>query len=154
MPGLVMIKRDEICSLIPHAGAMCLLDTVKSWDEKSIICMSRSHQNIDNPLRNSDGLPMLSLLEYGAQAMAVHACLLSKKEGVMMKEGYLVALRDIQIAQGWLSDVDDDIEIGAERIYVDVGNMIYTMTVQVRNKMLISGRATVVAKFRDSVSVI
>lgn len=142
-----MIKRDEICSLIPHAGTMCLLDTVKRWDEKSIICMSSSHLNIDNPLRNSDGLSMLSLLEYGAQAIAVHAGLLAKKEGVMMKEGYLAALRDIQIAQGWLSDVEEEIEISAERIYVDVGNMIYTIKVQVRNKALISGRASVVGGF-------
>ena len=145
-----MIKHDEICELIPHAGKMCLLDAVKSWDEKSIICVTNTHQKTDNPLRNSGGLPMLSLLEYGAQAMAVHGCLLAKKDGVTMEEGYLAALRDIQLTQGWLSDVKCELEIGAERIYADGGNMIYTMMVHANNKILATGRATVVAKFRNS----
>ena len=152
MPELAMVEHDEICELIPHAGEMCLLDAVKSWDEKSIICTSNTHRKIDNPLRNRDGLPMLSLLEYGAQAVAVHGCLLAKKESVIMEEGYLAALRNVQLTQGWLSDIDDELEISAVRIYADEGNMIYTMIIQTHNKVLASGRATVVAKFRNAVS--
>lgn len=150
MSGLAKMEHDEICELIPHAGDMCLLDAVKSWDDKNILCTSNTHQKTDNPLRNSNGLPMLSLLEYGAQAAAVHGCLLAKKENVIMEEGYLAALRDVQVAQGWLSDIADELEVGAERIYADAGNMIYTMTIQARNKILVSARATVVAKFRHS----
>jgi len=145
-----MINHDEICELIPHTGKMCLLDAVKCWDEKNIICITNTHQKTDNPLRNSDGLPMLSLLEYGAQAMAVHGCLLAKKDGVTMEEGYLASLRDIQLTQGRLSDVKCELEIGAERIYADGGNMIYAMIVHANNKILATGRATVVAKFRNS----
>jgi len=151
MPGLITMEHDEICKLIPHAGDMCLLDTVKSWDEKNIVCTSNTHKKADNPLRNNNGLPMLSLLEYGAQAVAVHGCLFAKNENVIMEEGYLAALRDVRVVQGWLSDVVDELEVGAERIYADAGNMIYTMTVQAGNKILLSARATVVARFRNAV---
>ena len=68
-----------------------------------------------------------------------------------LEEGYLAALRDVQVVQGWLSDVVDELEVGAERIYADAGNMIYTMTVQARNKILLSARATVVARFCNGV---
>lgn len=149
---LAVIGHDEICELIPHAGKMCLLDAVKSWDEKSIICTTNTHQKASNPLRNREGLPMLSLVEYGAQAVAVHGALLAKKESMVMEEGYLAALRDVQLAQGCLSDIANELEVGAERIYVDAGNMIYTMVVRNRNKVLVNARVTVVAKFRNNVS--
>lgn len=146
MAEFVMLKHHEICQLIPHTGEMCLLDAVKSWDKNSIICTTNTHRKEDNPLRNSEGLPMLSLLEYAAQAMAVHGCLLAEKEGFVVREGYLAALRDIQLAQGRLSDIEDKLEIGVERIYAEAGNMIYTMAIQAGNKILASGRATIVAK--------
>ncbi len=145
-----MLKHDEICALIPHAGEMCLLDAVKRWDENSIICIANSHRKAAHPLRNSEGLPMLSLLEYGAQAMAVHGCLLAEKETNVMTEGYLAALRDVQLAQGWLSDIEDELEIGVERVYAEAGNMIYSMSISADKKILASGRATVVAKFSNS----
>ena len=131
-----MLKHDDICSLIPHTGSMCLLDTVKCWDEKSIVCTATSHRNEHNPLRNNEGLPMSSLLEFAAQAMAVHGCILAKSEtAVVMENGYLAALRDIQFAQGWLSDIEDELEIGVERIYVNAGNMIYTLSVKADGKI-------------------
>jgi len=34
----VLIDKAAIRRLIPHAGAMCLLDTVIAWDETSITC--------------------------------------------------------------------------------------------------------------------
>lgn len=144
-----MLDQKEICELIPHAGDMCLLDSVVSWDEGSIVCVSSTHTNKNNPLRNEEGLPMVSLIEYGAQAMAVHGCLLTKKKGGIMDEGYLAALRDIQLSQGLLSDVEEEIKVSAQRIYAEAGNMIYTMNISAGNKLLASGRATVVAKFDD-----
>ena len=146
-----MLDHSEICNLIPHAGKMCLLDSVRKWDEKNIVCISTSHRNIDNPLRNEDGLPMSSLIEYGAQAMAIHGSLLAKKSGNNLVEGYLASLRDIQIANGWLSDIKNELEINAERIYAETSNMIYTMKIYSSDQLLVSGRATVVAKFNDKV---
>ncbi len=96
---------------------------------------------------------MLSLLEYGAQAMAVHGSLLAESNGLVMAEGYLAALREIQVTQGLLSDIQGELKISAKRIYAEAGNMIYTMTAHTaNNKILISGRATVIAKFNRVVA--
>ncbi|MCK4833438.1 MAG: hypothetical protein KAT12_01635 [Gammaproteobacteria bacterium] len=144
-----MLGHDEISKLIPHTGDMCLLDTVRSWDKQSVTCVTLTHHKKDNPLRSGGGLPMVALLEYGAQAMAIHGCLIAEKKGAVMEEGYLVALRDVQLAQGWCSDIEDELEINVQCIYAEAGNMIYTMSVHANKKLLASGRATVVAKFSN-----
>jgi predicted hotdog family 3-hydroxylacyl-ACP dehydratase len=144
-----MLNHEEICKLIPHSGAMCLLDTVEDWDEKRIVCTSATHRDINNPLRHKEGLSMLSLIEYGAQAMAVHGCLLAEKNSMVMEEGYLVALRDIQISPGLVSDVENDLEIIVDCLFSAAGNMIYNLSIQVCNTVLVCGRATVMAKYRE-----
>jgi len=143
-----MIDHDEICRLIPHEGSMCLLGEVRFWDENKIICASMTHIDTRNPLRNENELPMLSLIEYGAQAMAVHGCLSAKCRP--MQTGYLAALRDVKIEPGDLADIDSELIIEAERIFADAGNMIYSVLVHSRTKNLMSARATVMARFKDS----
>jgi len=142
-----MLEHQAICELIPHAGEMCMLDAVKDWNENSITCLSRAHRNKDNPLRNHNGLPMSSLIEFGAQAMAVHGCLLVGDEDTVMAEGYLAALRNVSFAEGWLSDIEEELEIYAECLFADEGNMIYAMKIESQGKVLISARATVVSTF-------
>ena len=137
--------------MIPHAGSMCLLDSIETWDELSITCLTRSHLLRDNPLRCDEGLPMSAIIEYGAQAMAVHSCLLSRESGMKMTEGYLAALRDVTLSEGWLSDIEQDLIISATRTYVDAGNMIYWLTASTNITELASGRATVVGKFEKDV---
>ena len=51
-----MIDRATIAHLIPHAGSMCLLDEVLSWDEDTISCRSMQHRGPDNPLRQGGRL--------------------------------------------------------------------------------------------------
>jgi len=147
-----MLKHDAICKMIPHADDMCILDAVKSWDEKSITCLSHAHKKTENPLRNENGLPMSSLIEFGAQAMAVHGCLLAEEQNLTMSEGYLAALRDVKLARGWLSDIEGELEIYAECLFADAGNMIYIMRIEAQGKLLASGRATVVSIFNERVN--
>jgi len=144
-----MLDHDAICRLIPHSGDMCLLDSVKAWNDKSITCLTYAHLKKDNPVRNDKGLPMSSLIEFGAQAMAVHGCLLLEKNGGKMEEGYLAALRDVKFSDGYLSDISEELVIHAERLYADAGNMIYEMKVEANDRVLASGRATVVSRFSE-----
>ena len=44
------IEKSEIRTLIPHAGLMCLLDSVLRWDDESIVCVSETHRDPANPL--------------------------------------------------------------------------------------------------------
>ncbi|MAT92960.1 MAG: hypothetical protein CME59_10210 [Halioglobus sp.] len=52
---------------------MCLLDGVRAWQQDGIECVSNSHGERGNPLRVDGQLPCVALVEYAAQAAAVHA---------------------------------------------------------------------------------
>ncbi len=71
------LTQNEIRSLLPHAGAMCLLESVLAWDMNSISCSSLSHCVPNNPLRAASGVASANGIEYAAQAMALHAALVS-----------------------------------------------------------------------------
>ncbi|PYK43074.1 MAG: 3-hydroxylacyl-ACP dehydratase, partial [Verrucomicrobia bacterium] len=42
------IEKAEIRTLIPHAGSMCLLDSVLDWDDESIVCITNTHRDPTN----------------------------------------------------------------------------------------------------------
>src|SRR5450759_4688636 len=54
-----MLNKADIARLIPHAGAMCLLDGVVRRDSAQIRCVSRTHRDMENPLRAA-GTPALT----------------------------------------------------------------------------------------------
>lgn len=144
-----IIEKNEICDLIPHTGTMCLLDKVTQWDDKHIVCYSNTHQDKNNPLRNKNILPVSALIEYGAQAMAIHGGLLALASNEKMQEGYLAALRDVTLEQGDVSSMDMALCIEAEQKIASGGNMVYEFSVKAGEKLLANGRATVVAIFND-----
>ena len=71
------LNAKEIASLIPHGEGMSLLDKVISWSDEQITCSTLSHTHSNNPLRINHELHSCSLIEYGAQAAAIHAALLA-----------------------------------------------------------------------------
>src|SRR5215469_12592464 len=94
-----MLAKTDWAHLIPHQGAMCLLDAVVAWDDVNIHAMSESHVHADHPLRGEHGLHAVHLAEYGAQAMAVHGALLARQHGeAEPRPGRLVSLRDVTLA--------------------------------------------------------
>ena len=140
-----MIEHDELCSLIPHSFDMCLLDRVESWDKDKIVCTSNSHLLATNPLRRENSLSSIHVLEYAAQAMAVHGGLHDREQGKQMTEGYLAALRDVKLDLCKLEQLQTELRIEANQILSQGGNMIYAFTVSASGTELASGRATVVA---------
>ena len=144
-----MIEHNELCSLIPHSFDMCLLDRVESWDEHQIVCYSNSHSSLTNPLRREQNLSSVHLLEYAAQAMAVHGGLHGRKKGIQMTKGYLAALRDVKLHLCDLNTVKTELRIEAKKILSQDGNMIYTFSVSSAETELTSGKATVVAIYHN-----
>lgn len=144
-----MIEHDELCSLIPHSFDMCLLECVEFWNEDQLVCYSHSHSSSTNPLRREHELSSIHLLEYAAQAMAVHGGLQNREQGIKMTEGYLAALRDVNIHLCDLSNIKDKLCIEASKILSQNGNMIYSFSVSAADTVLASGRATVVAISHD-----
>ena len=139
----MIIGRDEIAHLIPHAGAMCLLDGVLAWDRESIRCLSTRHRTPDNPLRQEGRLGALCGIEFAAQAMAIHGGL-TGAVGERPRGGYLASLRDVICRRDRLDDLADDLIIEAVYLMGDGARVIYSFTVGGRGQEILTGRATVV----------
>jgi predicted hotdog family 3-hydroxylacyl-ACP dehydratase len=137
-----MLSKAEIAKIIPHAGAMCLLDSVVHWDSAKIHCVSSTHRDKDNPMRTGGRLPALCGIEYAAQAMAVHGGL-AGIVGERPRAGYLVSLRDVACQQERLDDIDGDLVVHAEQLMGDDTRVIYQFTLWVGELEVLSGRATV-----------
>lgn len=138
-----MHSKADIARLIPHAGAMCLLDGVVRWDPARIRCVSRTHRDIENPLRAGGQLPAVCGIEYAAQAMAVHGGL-AGTIGSRPKSGYLVSLRDVIFRQSRLDNLEGDLVVDAEQLMGDQNRVIYQFALRVGTVEVLSGRATVV----------
>ena len=88
-----MLGRAAIAALIPHQGAMCLLERVVSWDAAGIACESATHLDLANPLRHGGRLGTVCGAEYGLQAAALHGALVGG--GIRQPPGALAALRGV-----------------------------------------------------------
>lgn len=141
----MLIDREEILSLIPHQGDMCLLDGVLDWGEASILARALSHRDSANPLRRDGVLHALHTIEYAAQAMAVHGGLLARRQGARLGAGMLAAGRDVALQVDRLDDIDGELVVAAERLHGEGGNLIYRFRVSAGAAELASGRLTVMA---------
>ena len=140
---MTIIDREKILKMIPHAGAMCLLDAVLSWDEVSVRCLSRRYRDKDNPMRRANGvLGTACGVEIAAQAMAVQGRFSSGNEGPPCL-GYLVGLRNVQLRTGRLDAVEGDLVVDAERLMGDAQGATYRFVLVAQGVELLSGRATV-----------
>ena len=137
------MTKTDIARLIPHSGAMCLLDGVVQWDSAQIRCVSLTHRNMENPLRVGGQLPAVCGIEYAAQAMAVHGGL-AGTTGNKPKAGYLASLRDVICRKSRLDDMEGDLFVDATQLMSDRNHVIYQFKLQVGGIEVLSGRAAVV----------
>lgn len=138
-----MLGKDKIAAMIPHAGTMCLLDTVLEWDTTKIRCVSHNHHHADNPMLIDGQLPAMCGVEYAAQAMAVHGGL-SGIVGGKPRAGYLAGLRDVVCHAARLDDIAGDLIVEAEHVMGDDSLAIYQFVLRVGETLVLQGRATVV----------
>ena len=139
----MLISREAIAGMIPHAGSMCLLDGVLSWDASGIRCMSRSHRDPRNPLRVDERLPGLCGIEYAAQAMAIHGRL-AGNTGDRPRLGYLASVREVTCRKSRLDDLEGDLIVAAQRLMGEGSRVIYGFEVAVGEIEVLRGRAAVV----------
>src|SRR5438876_10303396 len=140
------IDKAEIRRLIPHAGTMCLLDSVLGWDDESIVCTTNTHRDKANPLRRDGRLSSLNALEYGAQAAAIHGGLRARAAGTTAPACYLAALRDAHLYVDRLDDLASPLEIRAQRLFGDAGNTIYQCAISVSGTPVAKGLAPIMLR--------
>src|SRR4029453_4990776 len=90
----MMPDRGRIEQLVPHPGAMCLLDAVTQWDAAQITCSSHE-PGASHPLARDGMVPAIAAAEYAAQATAVHGALLDGAG--QPRAGMLAKLMDLDL---------------------------------------------------------
>lgn len=134
-----MIGRAEILGLVPHAGAMCLIDRASSWDENEIRCASDTHRDPHNPLRRNGALAAVHLIEYAAQAAALHAALAPASRTVT-HAGVLASVRNCELDVERLDQLPQALEIRARREARNADALSYYFEVSHAAHRLGSGR--------------
>ena len=138
-----MLNHDGIAALIPHQGAMCLLETMIDWTAETIACHASSHLSEDNPLRRAGRLSTICGCEYGFQAIALHGALAAG--GVPQPPGYLVGLRVAFLGPIYLDDpAFDTLRVTAVREASEGAGLIYGFSLaSSAGTLLLEGRATI-----------
>lgn len=138
------VDRGEIARLIPHQGSMCLLDSVVDWNDSAIECRTSTHRAADHPLRAGGALAAVHLVEYGAQAMAVHGGLLAREKGEVASPGLLVAVREVKLTLARIDTLNTELTVRARRLVANAGGWLYAFEVDAGARRLASGRVGVI----------
>ena len=136
------LGRDAIARLVPHQGAMCLLDRALRWDAEHIVCEADSHRDPANPLRRDGLLPAVCGLEYAFQAMALHGALLAGHTS--QRAGYLSSLRDVALGAARLDTVAGPLHVTATSLVAESLGFVYRFAVRGEGRVLLSGQAAII----------
>jgi len=135
-----------ISELLPHSGAMVLLDAVETWDAESIHCSSWSHLRLNNPLRRRRVLGAAAVIEYAAQAMALHGALL---EGEVARPGMVAAARGVRMRVPRLDGIFSELAIHARLLTRNRNGARYAFEVAACGSILGAGEVTVAFRRSD-----
>ena len=133
-------SRNAVARLIPHQGAMCLLDRVEACDAERIACTATTHRDPANPLRRDGVLPAAAGIEYALQAMALHGALTA---GAAQGPGFLAALSGVTLVVERLDDVPGVLRVTAAALSRESRGFIYGFEVSAEGGVLMAGRATI-----------
>ena len=135
-----MLNRAEIERRVPHAGAMCLLDSVRQWDAASIVCEAAA-PNGKHPLRRDAQVPAIAAVEYAAQAAAVHGALLDTAE--TPRAGMLAKLSDVELHAATLDAAGGALTVRAELLSRVANGCMYSFEVSDQRACVARGRLLV-----------
>ncbi|MGQ0667652.1 MAG: 3-hydroxylacyl-ACP dehydratase [Nitrospiraceae bacterium] len=140
------LTKQDLASLLPHAGAMRLIDRVEGWDETTIRCHTGSHLVPANPLRHGASLEAVTGLEYAAQAMGIHVGLLDGARSAEGAIGYVGSLRDVVFGVDRLDECRAELTIDATRLFTDDRRFLYRFAISSGGQEVMSGRASIFLK--------
>lgn len=137
---------DALCALLPHTGRMCLLEYVDDCSATRLRASTHSHRFADHPLAREGILASVHALEYGAQAIAIHAALAAREGGDSIGGGYLASARQLQLHRPRMDDLEATLQIDVERQFVQAGSLVYEFSVSGGNAPVADGIASVFAR--------
>lgn len=131
--------RALIESLVPQAGAMCLLDAVHECDGNTIKCRANSPDAL-HPFHGPRGVPAVVACEYGAQAAALHgAFLLDAQEPAA---GMLAKIMDVEFQMACFP-ATGDVSVCAQMLSRVPMGCLYAFEVSANGHPVASGRLIV-----------
>lgn len=137
----MMPDRARIEQLVPHAGAMCLLDAVTQWDAAQITCTSAAPAAASHPLARDGTVPAIAATEYAAQATAVHGALL---EGAgQPRAGMLAKLMDVELHSASFAPGEGPVTVNATLLSRLGSGCLYAFQVASPGRPIASGRLIV-----------
>lgn len=136
----MLLDRNDISGLIPHAGCMILLESVLACDPLTLRARAISHRDPGNPLRRGGALSAVTGAEYAAQAAAVHGAL---SAGGAPRPGFLAMIRDLHWSRDRLDAVPGDLDIRVELISAQSDSTLYDFTLDAGSEPLLRGRLAV-----------
>ncbi|HEV8500946.1 MAG TPA: hydroxymyristoyl-ACP dehydratase [Casimicrobiaceae bacterium] len=137
-----------VATLLPHAGAMVLVDAIVDCDARRIVCASACHRDPHNPLRMNGHLPTLCGIEIAAQAMALHGAL-SRDPPRALRFGRLAAIHDVAVLHPALDAFAAPLAIECILEGSSGDARGYGFRITSDGTALLAGRATVVMSDRD-----
>jgi predicted hotdog family 3-hydroxylacyl-ACP dehydratase len=135
-----MIERDAVMKLIPHSGSMCLIDRALSWNGDEIRCESANHGDVRHPLQRGGILSAVHLIEYGAQAAALHSVLAASAPTHIVATGFLASVRACDLHVERIDDLPGTLQIGASREVRSSEALMYRFEIWHQERSLCSGR--------------
>lgn len=135
------LGRDELASLVPHGGSMCLLDAVRYWDDGRIECLAHNQADVANPLRADGRLHAVNAVEYAAQAMAVHGGLVDGSAGG--RPGMLVSVRNVRWRAQWLENRRGPLKVNCRRLGADNTGVMFEFEVTDGDGPVATGRGMI-----------
>lgn len=140
------LDASGIARRVPHAGPMCLLDSLQRWDDHTVVCRATGHRDAAHPLRTSSGLLAPAAIEYAAQAMALHGALLAERDRPQdgPTPGFLASVRGVSLHVARLDSLQAALDVEATREAGQGNHILYRFHVSAAGTPVAEGRATVV----------
>jgi predicted hotdog family 3-hydroxylacyl-ACP dehydratase len=135
----------DISELLPHRGTARLLQRLLHFSEAQVLVATATHRSPDNPLLHAGRLASVHLIEYGAQAMALHGALRTLESGGSPRSALLVSVRDFRCSLDYVDDLAFDLEVSARELLSSAASWQYTFEVSHAGVTIASGRVAAMA---------
>lgn len=137
---MTLLDRSRIESCVPQSGPMCLLDAVDYWDASSIICRAEP-PGADHPLLRDGALHAIAVVEYAAQATAVHGALVEPNN--VVRPGMLVKLAGVELCARRIAPGGPVLTVRAEQLSANSAGCRYRFKVCAGDVLVVRGELIV-----------
>ncbi len=143
LTAVTELSPSDIADFLPHGRGMSLIEKVTHCEEEGISCIGMSHLDPLNPMFHQGSFQSITLVEYAAQSIAIHAGLLNRQLAAS-RPAFIGGFKNIEIPIAKLPNRKTKIDVKAVAEFLSPGGAIYSFTVLSDDEVVISGRLTLV----------